>query len=136
MTQSLMKTLEKASNIENTTNRKILLDFDNYMIKSDKADRTRRNNLKYMLNYVEWLAKFNRSINDVKEEKDILNFLKTKMKGEDDDPDGRWITTYNDYLVRLKHFFRWFKNYKKTEDQQNWTTPKFIRIKKKKSKRL
>ena len=136
MTQTLMKTLEKASNIENTTNRKTLLDFDNYMIKSDKSERTRRNNLKYMLNYVEWLAKFNRSINDVKEEKDILDFLKTKMKSEDDDSDGRWITTYNDYLIRLKHFFRWFKNYKKTEDQQNWTTPKFIRIKKKKSKRL
>jgi hypothetical protein len=72
----------------------------------------------------------------VKEEKDILDFLKTKIKSDDDDPDGRWITTYNDYLIRLKHFFRWFKNYKKTEDQQNWITPTFIRIKKKKSKRL
>ena len=136
MTQSLQTTLEKISGINNKTNQKILTDFDNYMIKSDKSDRTRRNNLKYMINYVEWLAKSNKCIIDVKEENDILDFLKTKMKREDDDPDGKWITTYNDYLLRLKHFFRWFKNYKKTEDQQNWTTPKFIRIKKKKSKRV
>jgi site-specific recombinase XerD len=136
MTQSLKTTEEKVSNIENTVNRKILLEFNNFMIKSDRANRTRRNNLKYMLNYVEWLGKSKRTINDVKEEKDILDFLKTKMKTEDDDPDGRWITTYNDYLIRLKHFFRWFKNHKRKEDQQNWVTPKFIQIKKKRSKRL
>ena len=61
MTQSLETTLEKVSNINNSANRKIILDFDNYMIKSDKSERTRRNNLKYVLNYEEWLSKFNKT---------------------------------------------------------------------------
>ena len=136
LTQTLKTTLEKVSKLENTSNRKMLQDFDNYMVKSDKSDRTRRNNLKYMLNYVEWLAKFNnKTINDVKEEQDILDFLKTKIKLQDHDPDRRWITTYNDYLIRLKHFFRWLKNHKKIGVEDDWITPKFIKIKKKKTKR-
>ena len=53
------------------------------------------------------------------------------------------MTTWNDYLGRLKFFFRWLYNYKIkrdegsriVEDMEEWETPEFIRIRKKKTKR-
>jgi integrase/recombinase XerD len=35
-----------------------------------------------------------------------LQFLDLKRKTEDKDPDKKWITTWNDYLWRLKYFYR------------------------------
>ena len=71
------------------------------------------------------------------------------MKNQEQDPDKKWITTWNHYLVHIKHFFRWLYNYKSFEktdigqvsDDQpllpsDWETPEFIKIKKKKTKRL
>ncbi len=40
--------------------------------------------------------------------KQIIKFLDTKIKDIINDPDKRWITTWNDYLSRIKYFFRWF----------------------------
>jgi integrase/recombinase XerD len=34
----------------------------------------------------------------------ILSVLQTKIKNKDQDPEQKWITTYNDYLLRIKHF--------------------------------
>ena len=69
MSQTLQTTLDKIDKIENISNRKILLEFDTYMIKSDKSERSRRNNLKYMFNYIQWLGYT--LIKDVKNEQDI-----------------------------------------------------------------
>ena len=101
------------------------------MIYREKAERTRRNNLKYVLNYINWLD--NVSILKVRNEKQILDFLNTKRKSTKDDPDEKWITTYNDYLIRLKHFFRWLHNQDK--DELDWVTPKFAKLRKKQTKR-
>lgn len=38
--------------------------------------------------------------------KKILEFLNKRVKPKSDDPDEKWITTWNDYLGRLKFFFR------------------------------
>jgi hypothetical protein len=66
--------------------------------------------------------------------------LDSKIKGTEVDPDKRWITTWNDYLGRIKYFFRWMYNYdeKRFDDIQfsDWETPGFVSIKKKKSKRI
>ena len=62
----------------------------------------------------------------------------------DKDPDKRWITTWNDYLGRIKFFVRWLHNHykKKCEGQEpvssitDWVTPSFAQIKKKITKRI
>ena len=131
MTQSLQTTINKISTIKNTVNRRIIENFNDYMIYREKAERTRRNNLKYVLNYINWLD--NVSIMNVRNEKQILDFLNTKRKSTKDDPDEKWITTYNDYLIRLKHFFRWLHNQDK--DEFDWVTPKFAKLRKKQTKR-
>ena len=69
----------------------------------------------------------------------IITFLDTKINSEDNE--RRWITTWNNYLTRLKLFFRWLynvrcKNPSETAPQSDWETPSFARIKEKKSKRV
>ena len=43
-------------------------------------------------------------------DQEILAFLDSKIKSNEEDPDGRWITTWNHYLSHLKYFFRWLHN--------------------------
>ena len=66
--------------------------------------------------------------------------MDTKIKNKEDDQEKRWITTWNDYLIRIKYFFRWMYNCKDKELDDipfsEWKTPDFVNIKKKKSKRI
>ena len=101
------------------------------MIDNDKSERTQKNNLKSILNYVKWLD--DKSLDKIKNQNQILNFLNTKRKSNEIDPDQKWITTYNDYVIRLKHVFRWL--YNKNKDEDEWITPDFAKLKKKKTKR-
>ena len=59
---------------------------------------------------------------------DILAFLDTRRKNKDEDPDQKWITTWNDYLWRIKIFYRWYYNTKILKhnifDSHNWISPK------------
>ena len=132
MSETLQTVIKKIDNIYNKPNKKILAEFYKYMVTNDKSERTQRNNLKSILNFVNWLDK--KSLDEVKNEQIILNFLNTKRKSTDIDPDQKWITTYNDYVIRLKHFFRWMFNKGKRED--NWITPDFAKLKKKKTRRI
>jgi hypothetical protein len=69
----------------------------------------------------------------------ILCYLDTKIKSTEQDPEEKWITTWNDYLNRIKLFFRWLSNRQSTEtsdfNRSDWKTPDFVQIKEKKSKR-
>ena len=80
---------------------------------------------------------------EIKRKEQITQFLDTKIKAQEEDPDRKWITTWNHNLVRIKHFFRWLYNYKKIKDndetpqtEDNWETPEFAKIKQKKTKRI
>jgi integrase/recombinase XerD len=97
------------------------------------------NYLKAIIAYSKFLG-CSVSLAQVKCKLQIASFLDSKIKGVEQDPDKRWITTWNDYLGRIKYFFRWMHNYddKRFEDIQfsDWETPHFVRIKKKKTKRI
>ena len=47
----------------------------------------------------------------------LIAFLDTRIKDAEIDPDKRWIRTWNDYLQRIKYFFRWLYNQKEIEDK-------------------
>jgi integrase len=105
------------------------------------SERYQNNNLKAIIAYSKFLGP-SISLFEVKSKSQILPFLDTKIKNSQDDPDKRWITTRNDYLVRIKYFFRWLYNCKDKELDDNdipfseWKTPDFVQIKKKKTKRI
>ncbi|HEX5185964.1 MAG TPA: hypothetical protein VFV86_03650 [Nitrososphaeraceae archaeon] len=81
---------------------------------------------------------------EVNDSETILAFLDIKRKSKEEDPEQKWITTWNDYLWRIKMFYRWLYNAKlKGNNNQtnycnisNWKTPEFVNINKKKTKRL
>ena len=67
---------------------------------------------------------------------DILSFLDKRKKSIEEDPDKKWIVTWNAYLARLLGFYRWLTN-DKEKDRENWVTPEiFSSIKRKKNKRI
>ena len=75
----------------------------------------------------------------VKSKEIILEFLDSKKRSKEDDPEQRWITTSNDYLHRIVTFYRWLYNFKLKKldkDTDEWETPDFLKIKPKKNEEV
>ena len=45
------------------------------------------------------------SFYDIKKKEQITNFLDSKIKNPELDPDKKWFTTWNDYLGDINYFF-------------------------------
>jgi integrase/recombinase XerD len=144
MTEKLETVLEKISTISNATNSSLVQEFYQFMVDNRKSDSYKKNNLKALILFSHELGP-DVTFYDVQKKEKILEFLNRRIKSKSDDPDEKWITTWNDYLGRLKFFFRWLYNYKikkdvegskmVIEEMEEWETPEFIRIRKKKTKR-
>jgi integrase/recombinase XerD len=81
------------------------------------------------------------SFYNIEKREQITGFLDTKRKGNELDPDKKWITTWNHYLIHIKLFLRWLYNCRgkaeeKIAPQSEWETPDITRIKELKTKRL
>jgi integrase/recombinase XerD len=111
------------------------------MIDNATSERHQNNNLKAVIAFAEFLGR-DTTFYQISTKEQITKFLDKKIKSNLDDPEQRWITTWNDYLIRIKHFFRWLHNYRIDESQgypsswTDWYTPEFVNIKKKRTKRL
>ena len=93
------------------------------------------------INYLKILSLFANHIENARFEDvtrdDVLSFLDKRKKSIDDDPDKKWIVTWNGYLSRLLGFYRWMYNHDKEQDREKWITPEmFSSIKRKKNKRI
>jgi integrase/recombinase XerD len=81
---------------------------------------------------------------NVQKKDKVLAFLNTKIKNRKEDPDERWVTTWNDYLWRIKYFYRWIYKIKRNIGNENstslepssWITSVLVQINKIKTKRL
>jgi integrase/recombinase XerD len=138
----LSTTLTKIQSAANTVNGSLLLELYDYMKHNSSSDSHINNTLKTNSLFAQFLGP-DVSFYDVNKKNQITLFLDTKMKSVEEDPDKRWITTWNDYLGDIKFFFRWLHNWKlKDTESENetqiseWETPSFAQIKKKKTKRL
>jgi ribosomal protein L37E len=134
MVAKLSTTIEKIKNLTNSTNSKTLTEFLTYMKNNGSSERHQNNNLTVMIEFAIFLGT-NTTFYDVKKKEQILSFLDTKIKDSEKDPEKRWITTWNHYLVRIKLFFRWLYNKDKEIERDYWETPNFLKIKNKKTKR-
>jgi len=136
-----LSTLVKKVNvtISNRKNASIISSFCKYMEEKGSSENHQVNNLKVIMDFAKFLGPI--SFYDVKEREQIISFLNTKIKTQDEDPDKRWITTWNHYLNRIKLFVRWLYNYNlqhehHLQENDEWTTPDFCKIRPKQTKRL
>jgi len=86
------------------------------MANNRKSDSYKKNNLKALIVFSQEPAP-NIALYDIQKKEQILEFLNKRIKPKSNDPDEKWITTWNDYLGRLKFFFRWLYNYKIKKDE-------------------
>ena len=145
MPSKLATTINKIALLPNPTNSALINEFYQYMKSNGASERHQNNNLKAIIAFANFLGT-DTTFFDVQLKEQIMSFLDTKIKNLEEDPDKKWITTWNDYLHRIKHFFRWLYNQKDVEakglvrreilTQLDWETPTFARIKEKKSKRI
>src|ERR1044071_9816136 len=114
MPSKLSTTISKIATIPNHTNSVLISEFHKYMETSDASERHQNNSLKMVIAFAFFRGQ-NATYYDVKSKEQIYSFLDTKVKSQEEDPDKRWITTWNYYLVHLKRFFRWLHNCHKSE---------------------
>jgi hypothetical protein len=88
--------------------------------------------LKVLIRYAEFLGEIT-TFYQIQEKEKILDFLDSKRKTDKEDPDRKWITTLNDYLWKLKYFYRWLHNAKdkgiNAKPYDTWNNPDFITLK-------
>jgi integrase len=97
------------------------------------SERNQNNNLKAIIAFGKFIGP-DTSFYDIHSREQILRYLDTKIKNSDEDPEEKWITTWNDYLNRIKLFFRWLTN-KHIINKSDWKTPDFLQIRERRSKR-
>ena len=102
--------------VPNSVNSKLIEDFHTYMKNNNASERHQNNNLKAIIAFAEFLGS-ETTFYQISTKDQITKFLDTKIRSNSEDPDQRWITTWNDYLVRIKHFFRWLYNCRIRLDQ-------------------
>ncbi len=137
------KLITTVNNIErkvvNIINRELITKFYNYLTNIDTSENYQNGLLKVIIRYAEYLGP-NLTFYQIQNKEQILKFLDLKKKKEEEDPDKKWITTWNYYLWRLKYFYRWLHNVKdkgiNAKSYDSWITPSFINIKMKRTKRL
>ena len=115
MPSKLSTLVSKIPAIPNYNNAKIIDEFYQYMKENGASEKHITNELQTILYYTTFLGPQN-CLLDINKREQILTFLNTKHKDENLDPSKRWITTWNDYLGRIKHFFRWLYNQRGKEE--------------------
>ncbi len=138
----LETTLHNIHLLDNSNNATLIHEFYLYLRSVNTSESYQNQNLKALINMAKFFGK-NLEFIQISKREEILSFLDTKIKNKEEDPDGKWMRTWNDYLQRIKYFFRWVYNEKLRQerneeslDSSDWVTPSFLKIKEKKSKRI
>ena len=107
MAMKLSTTLSHIPTIPNSSNSKIIGEFYQYMKDIGVSENYQNQNLKAIIVYAKFLGP-DITFYDIQKREQIIAFLDTKIKNNNADPDKKWITTWNDYLWRIKYFLKHF----------------------------
>jgi len=110
MPTKLKDTLQKVRKLDNRSNSDLLIEFYEYLSASRTSERYQSDILKILVKYSEFI--YNNLMNVHKKEQ-VIAFLNTRIKKREMNPDERWITTWNNYLGRIKYFCRGIYNIQK-----------------------
>jgi hypothetical protein len=100
MPSKLSTTVSKISNIPNPVNSVLITEFHKFMQTSGASERHQNNSLKMVIAFAFFIGK-DVSLYTINTKEQICSFLDTKVKTQEEDPDKRWITTWNYYLVQI-----------------------------------
>ena len=75
------------------------------------SERHQNNSLKAIIAFAKFIGS-DISFLDIQRKEQVTSFLDTKIKSVEQDPDKKWMNTWNDYAQRIKHFLRWLYNEK------------------------
>src|SRR5919205_4231846 len=106
MPVKLSTTVKSISSISNPTNATLIGEFYEYIKSNGTSESYQNGNLKILIYFAMFLGPQIRFY-DIDKKEQIFAFLNTRIKDSAADPDKRWIRTWNDYLQRIKYFFRW-----------------------------
>jgi hypothetical protein len=132
MPTRLTTTLSKIGTVPNAAS-----DFHRYMKSNAASEHHRNNSLKVVIAFRKHLGA-DIALSDVQHREHLFALLDTEIRSED--PEKRWMTTWDDALRRLKMFYGWLYNARlKAQEQfdvpRDWQTPAFLKIKEKHSKK-
>jgi uncharacterized protein YdaL len=94
--------------LSNADNKELIHGFVDFMKDTDISQKYQKDNLFVIVLYARYLG--SKTLPAVNTKQDIIDFLDTKRKDTNIDPDQKWIRTWNDYLQRIKYFLRWLHN--------------------------
>jgi integrase/recombinase XerD len=142
MPAKLTTTIGSISSIPNLENSALVHEFYQYMKSIGTSENYQNVNLKIIIYFSKFLGD-TVDFYSIQKKEQIVALLDTRIKDTEIDPDKRWIRTWNDYLQRLKYFFRWLYNKRELEvkglevqPQSDWITPSFVQITEKRTKRI
>jgi integrase/recombinase XerD len=138
MPTKLATTVRKIDLLSNTENSDVIKRFHEFMISNGASERHQNNNLKAIISFANFVGP-NVTFSSINTGKEILSFLDSKIKSKQEDSDQKWITTWNDYMHRIKHFLRWLHNCCSDNGSasiEDWKTPAYLQIKEKRTKRI
>jgi integrase/recombinase XerD len=117
MPAKLITTVNKIALIPNSVNSSLAREFHQHLIINGASERHQNNCLKAVIAFSNHLGP-GMSFYNIQGREQITSFLDTKRKSIEQDPDKKWITTWNHYLIHIKLFLRWLYNCKgKAEDR-------------------
>jgi integrase/recombinase XerD len=105
MAMKLSTTLGHINSIPDAVNAEAVEEFYEYLKEIGTSENYQNQNLKQLISFARYLGK-QKTFYDINSKDEIVSFLNTKIKDVNVDPDKKWITTWNDYLWRIKYFFR------------------------------
>jgi len=90
--------------VKNQVNRKLIKEFYIYLKSLDTSENYQNGLLKVLIRYTEYIGP-STTFYQIQDKEQIIKYLDLKRKPVEEDFDKKWITTWNDYLWRLKYFY-------------------------------
>jgi integrase/recombinase XerD len=94
MATKLATTVEKIGSLPNKENSNMIKRFHEFMKSNGASERHQNNNLKSVISFANFLGP-DTTFTNVNNTNQILSFFNTKIKSPQDDPEKKWITTWN-----------------------------------------
>ena len=99
MPTKLTTTINKIASLPNSTNSALINEFHQCMKSNGASERHHQNNnLKAIIAFANFLGT-DTTFFDIQLKEHITSFLDTKIKNIEEDPDRKWITTWNDIFI-------------------------------------